>query len=66
MFPGCPEYCNVEGTLSEYSRNITFKEPRFNLKTINLLYRCLEHLSAINYWIKTQKLLNLLHFLKEL
>ena len=21
MFPGCPEYCNAEGTLSEYSRN---------------------------------------------
>ena len=22
MFPGCPEHCNAEGTLSEYSRNI--------------------------------------------
>ena len=22
MFPGCPEHCNVEGTLSEYSWNI--------------------------------------------
>ena len=22
MFPGCPEHCNIEGTLSEYSRNI--------------------------------------------
>ena len=21
MFPGCPEHCNGEGTLSEYSRN---------------------------------------------
>ena len=25
MFPGCPEHCNVEGTLSEYSRNIVFR-----------------------------------------
>ena len=22
MVPGCPEHCNVEGTLGEYSRNI--------------------------------------------
>ena len=22
MFPGCPEHCNAEETLSEYSRNI--------------------------------------------
>ena len=22
MFPGCPEHCNTEGTLSEYSQNI--------------------------------------------
>ena len=22
MFPGCPEHCNAEGTLSDYSWNI--------------------------------------------
>ena len=39
MFPGCPEHCNVEGTLSEYSRNIAWclgrnlvKETDYNTK----------------------------------
>ena len=25
MFPGCPEHCNAEGTLSEYSRNTAWR-----------------------------------------
>ena len=28
MFPGCPEHCNVEGKLSEYSRNIASRQGR--------------------------------------
>ena len=24
MFPGCPDHCNAEGALSEYSRNIAY------------------------------------------
>ena len=28
MFPGCPERWNVEGTFSEYSRNITWRQAK--------------------------------------
>ena len=37
MFPGCPEHCNVEGTLSEYSRNIACRlgRKRLSLGTKN-------------------------------
>ena len=37
MFPGCPEHCNVEGTLSEYSRNIPCRlgRKRLSLDTKN-------------------------------
>ena len=45
MFPGCPEHCNAEGTLSEHSRKIVFRpENDPVLKTI-IKYR--KHLSII-------------------